>query len=122
MEKIDRLGWAAGMAFQSYGVRIGIRVNNPEVLEQLLPYLPLGWKPASPAVDHLYSLIAGGESPRPGIRRFHVLYAGAARLARTMELREVFEILESDLQLRVAEFAPRRIFVHAGVVGWRGQA
>jgi hypothetical protein len=39
-----------------------------------------------------------------------------------MELDQVFEILESDLQLGIAELAPRRIFVHAGVVGWRGRA
>jgi len=30
--------------------------------------------------------------------------------------------LESDLQRYVAEAAPRRLFVHAGVVGWRGRA
>jgi len=34
----------------------------------------------------------------------------------------VFEAFETDLQLYVAEMAPRRLFVHAGVVGWRGQA
>lgn len=32
------------------------------------------------------------------------------------------EKFESDLQLYVAERAPRRIFVHAGVVGWKGRA
>ncbi|HEX8149747.1 MAG TPA: hypothetical protein VF591_21385 [Pyrinomonadaceae bacterium] len=34
----------------------------------------------------------------------------------------VFERFESDLQLYVAERAPRRVFVHAGVVGWKGRA
>src|SRR5713226_2163874 len=123
MQKLDRLGWAAGICFVAYGLRVGIRVNNPAVLSQVVPCLPVGWKPAlSPAVDIMYSVIVGGDEPRPGIRRFHLLYAGSARLARTMELDQVFEILESDLQLRMAELAPRRIFVHAGVVGWRGRA
>jgi hypothetical protein len=34
----------------------------------------------------------------------------------------VIETFETDLQLYVAEAARRRIFVHAGVVGWRGRA
>ena len=35
--------------------------------------------------------------------------------------REVWHLLESAIQIHVAEFAHTRIFVHAGVVGWRGQ-
>jgi serine kinase of HPr protein (carbohydrate metabolism regulator) len=34
----------------------------------------------------------------------------------------VFEALESDLRLFVAELAKHRVFVHAGVVGWKGKA
>ena len=34
----------------------------------------------------------------------------------------MLEALERDLQLYVAEQALRRVFVHAGVVGWRGRA
>ena len=123
MAKIDRLGWAAGMCFVAYGRRIGIRVNNPEVLEKLPDRLPPGWKPApSPVVDHLYSLLVGGAGPQANVRRFNLLYAGPARLARTMNLDEVFELLESDLQRTIAEAARGRVFVHAGVVGWGGRA
>ena len=38
------------------------------------------------------------------------------------DLEEVFDALEAHVQLHVAEAAPRRRFVHAGVVGWRGEA
>src|SRR5437773_2030481 len=121
MAKLDRLGWAAGTSFVSHGVRIGIRATQPAVLEQLPDYLPPGWKPgASRVVDRLYSLKAGGAA-RPGIRNFHLLYMGSTRLARTMDLDEVFEALDFDLQLYVAERARRRVFVHAGVVGWQGR-
>jgi hypothetical protein len=123
MEKIDRLGWAAGLSFVAYGRRIGIRVNDPEVLGQLPDRLPPGWKRVgSPIVEHLYSLLVGGNGGRANVRRFNLLYAGSARLARTMDLEEVFESLESDLHLTVAEAARGRLFVHAGVVGWRGKA
>src|SRR5579862_5116240 len=122
MQKLDRLGWAAGICFRSYGVRIGIRTNTPEVLDRLPPLLPPGWKPGtSPIVDVLYSLKVGSGKPAR-IRQYHLLYSGPRRVARSLELEELFEPLESDLQALVAGAARRRVFVHAGVVGWKGQA
>jgi hypothetical protein len=41
MKKIDRLGWAAGLSFISYGVRVGVRVNNAEALALAQDYFPL---------------------------------------------------------------------------------
>jgi hypothetical protein len=111
------------MAFISYGVRVGVRVNDPAALPRVLERLPPGWKPArSPVVSRLYSLIVGGAGTRSGVRRFNLLYMDAVRLARTPELDPVLETFESDLQLYVADTAPRRLFVHAGAVGWRGKA
>src|SRR3954468_6572855 len=121
MAKIDRLGWAAGLSAIAYGHRIGLRVSEAGALKRATASLPPGWKVAArPQVDCLYSLIVGGESGR--VRRFHLLYRGAERLARGHDLESVLETLELDLQLHVAEVASSRVFVHAGVVGWRGQA
>jgi hypothetical protein len=123
MAKLDRLGWAGGISLAAYGVRVGVRVSQPEVLEQLRAHLPPGWHPAPPpVVGRLYSLIVGGVGPRPGMRRFHLVYGDVAQLARTRQLEPALEALESDLHLYVAERAQRRFFVHAGVVGWRGRA
>jgi hypothetical protein len=123
MEKLDRLGWAGGMSLVSFGVRIGIRVNRPEILGRLKGYLPPGWKPSSSnAVDYLYSLIVGGVGAKPNVRRFNLLYAGIVRLARSTDIDQVLQTLESDLQLYVAQEARRRVFVHAGVVGYGGRA
>ncbi|HKR01453.1 MAG TPA: hypothetical protein VJT09_12320 [Pyrinomonadaceae bacterium] len=125
MEKIDRLGWAAGISFTSYGVRVGVRVNTPAALRLIESYFPPGWKP-SPArvVERLYSFVLGSdgtEVPR-GVRRFNLLYRDLARLARTRDVEEALEMFETDLQLHVATEARRRVFVHAGVVGWKGRA
>jgi hypothetical protein len=123
MKKVDRLGWAAGMCFVAYGRRIGIRANDPEVLERLSHRLPCGWRPAaSPIVDHLYSIVAGGNGAQAHTRRFTLVYAGAMQLARTLDLDEALDLLESDLHLYVAARARGKLFVHAGVVGWRGRA
>ena len=123
MEKLDRLGWAAGLAFTAYGVSVGVRVSDRSVLERVRALLPPGWKPAGkPTVRRLYSLIVGGPTSRSGVRRFNLLYADAARLLRTHDLEEALGQLELDLELYIADRAPRRTFVHAGVVGWNGQA
>jgi hypothetical protein len=123
MEKLDRLGWAAGLAFTAYGVSVGVRVSDSSVLERVRALLPPGWKPAGkPTVRRLYSLIVGGPAARPGVRRFNLLYSDAARLLRTHDLEEALAQLELDLELYIADRAPRRTFVHAGVVGWNGQA
>lgn len=123
MEKVDRLGWADGFTFSSYGVRVGIRVNEPQVLEEVRKHLPPGIKPTtSQVVDRLFSLLVGGQGSRPGVRRFNLLYENHVRIARVLDLKQVFETLESSLRLYIAETARHRLFVHAGVVGWRGRA
>jgi hypothetical protein len=123
MEKLDRLGWAAGLAFTAYGVSVGVRVSDPSVLERVRALLPPGRKPArKPTVRRLYSLILGGPTSRPGVRRFNLLYSDGARLLRSHDLEETLGQLELDMELYIADRAPRRTFVHAGVVGWNGRA
>ena len=123
MERIDRLGWAAGIAFVSYGLRIGIRVSSPEIMDRIEGLLPPNAKPArGPRVGCMYSLIVSGTKVGSNVRRFNILYADAGQLARTKDTDQVLEALENHLQLYVAEQARRRVFVHAGVVGWRGRA
>jgi hypothetical protein len=122
MRKIDRLGWTDGIAILSYGVRVGIRVNDARAMERITKLLPPGWKPsARPVVESLFSVYYGGE-PRGKVRRFNLLYKGMQQLVRSFNVEEIYTTLESNLRLTVAEAARRRVFVHAGVVGWKGEA
>jgi hypothetical protein len=123
MKKVDRLGWAAGFALKSYGVRIGVRSNDAAALDRACEYLPAGWQEsAKPVVDRVYSILVGGAGPRANVRRFSLLYGDHLRITRSTNLDDVFDRFESDLRLFVGEFAPTRVFVHAGVVGWKGKA
>ena len=111
------------MSFESYGLRIGLRVSDPAVLGRAVECLPPGWKQGrSPVVDQLYSLVVGSRGGASRPRRFHLLYAGASRIARTLDLEEALAVLESDLKMHVAEKARGRVFVHAGVVAHQGRA
>ena len=123
MAKLDRLVWADGMSFTAYGVRVGVRVNNKAVLKQLLARLPPGSRPVKArTTNHLYSVtgFANGSSGR--VTRFNLGYWNLFRFARTTSFDDLLEQFESHLQLIVAEYAPRRVFVHAGVVAWNGKA
>src|SRR5438270_9271311 len=111
MAKIDRLGWAAGLSFNCYGVRLGVRVNDAAILGRIPACLPPGWKPArSPIVDGLYSVVSGGESVDSRTRRYNLVYAGAARVARTMDLEETFGALRSSLHTSLPHFSWRMPF------------
>ena len=89
----------------------------------MIDRLPPGWKPANSAVVvNMYSLLMSNNSANSNVRRFNLLYAGGIRAARSLDPELVLKIFESDIQIYVGILARRRIFVHAGVVEWQGQA
>jgi hypothetical protein len=123
MTRLDRLNWEAGISFKAYGRRVGIRVNDPEVLTRLPRHLPFGWESTGePAVERLYYLRVAADAANSKSRRLHLLYRDADRLAYSKDLDDIFEALESDLQYYVAEWSREKVSVHAGAVGWRGKA
>jgi hypothetical protein len=123
MANLDSLGWADGCTILSYGVKIGLRVTDRSALPELRNALPVGSKPAaSPTVDHLYSVIVAGGAGAGKRRKLHLLFAGTHLLARQRSLTTLTEDLEHDMISLVGTKAPRRVFVHAGVVGWKGRA
>jgi len=67
----------------------------------------------------VYSLVIedGARAGRPR----KAVYVNGVLLARCSTLRGLLRAFESDVQLYVAEMAPERVFVHAGVVGYRGR-
>ena len=124
MRKLDRLGWAAGVTYATYGLRVGIRTTG-ELGHDVTEHLPEGARRVSiRAVDRLYSIIDGGAASgaRRGVRRYHLLYADARLCARTLERADLHAALESDLEKFVAASSRQKLFVHAGVVGYRGRA
>lgn len=118
--RLDSLAWSAGLSFTAYGVRAGVRSNRAEMLRHCLGFLPVGWKQsASPIVECLYSIVC---SEGDGAESSFQLYKDNQRLFCSPDPIMLLERLESDLALHVADLTPKRIFVHAGVVGWYGRA
>jgi hypothetical protein len=120
-DRLGRLAWRAGTCFDAYGLRVGVRFNDPALLDRLFPHLPPGWRPcASAEVDQIFSVWLS-RSGRRG-RVVGRVYAGGQRRAVAEDLGEAFSVLESEIRQSVAAAARGRTFVHAGVVGWRGRA
>src|SRR5262249_46142895 len=105
------------------GLRVGFRVSDARALPAVLDRLPAGWHRApSPVVPHVYSLIVGGEGPRPGVRRLSLAYANATRIARASDPEEAVGAIESHLRMSLAARRRRWVFPRADTVEWRGQA
>lgn len=122
MSELDRLAWAEDIIFNSYGVRVGVRVDRAGVLDQIEPFLPPGWKPSrSLRVDRMYSVIHERKGNSKDTH-FKLVYADGDQIIKTLKASQAVDALESDVQLFVAETAPHRVFVHAGVVALRDKA
>lgn len=114
--------WTDGIAFEQLGVRFGIRTDSPDLMQLAASRLPPGWTPsASEDVDVLFSLTGGGPGRR-GVRAYQILYEGVSMLLRTFDRDALADALDSALHVTLAERATEWVFVHAGVVGWRGRA
>lgn len=113
--------WRAGRSIIAFGVRIGIRTNRHELLDRILDYAPPLWKPTSVAsVERMFSFRLGTGSSRS--HGSHVLLDSQETTLKSRSLKTILEAFQVRLKMYVAEMARRRVFVHAGVVGWQGKA
>jgi len=118
---LDRIEWPVTLSVVAYGVRIGVRLNDPAVAEVLPRHLPPGSHCTELSdAERVYSLVVEERDRSSGQRK--AMYVDGALLARCSTVQGLLRAFESDVQLHVAEMAPDHVFVHAGVVGYRGRA
>jgi hypothetical protein len=118
---LDRIEWSSGLSVTAYGVSISVRTNDPRTADALAGHLPPGSTRAEIFdTRRIYSLVLE-KDVRTG-RDQHAVYLNGALLARRATLPAALRVFEADVQLHVAEMAPDRVFVHAGVVGYQGRA
>jgi len=102
----------------TFGLRIGFRSNDASALRRVLRGLSSSWPAAGAGrLDRTYRIHVGrGRAPRLA------LHCDQQLLGRTRGLERLARWLEDHLHRYVAEQGPRRVFVHAGAVGWKGSA
>jgi hypothetical protein len=103
------------LAFEAFGVRAALSTNRPELVERLRPLLPPGWQPCPVStVGRRFSLIA----KENGTYDFGL---NGEVLNRGLELELALMLLDAQLRLHIGVKAPDMIFIHAGVVAYRGR-
>jgi serine kinase of HPr protein (carbohydrate metabolism regulator) len=109
------------MSAVAYGVQIGIRTSDASLAQSLMEHLPPGSTYSDFAdSEREYSLVAEDDH-RSGKSRY-ALYLNRALFARCATLAAALRVFETNVQLHIAEMAPDRVFLHAGVVGLHGCA
>jgi hypothetical protein len=104
------------VSFVVHGVSIELFAGEPHVLERAAARLPVGAQQAQvPLADASYVL-----SKHPS-EALYALAVDGERVSGPGPLGEALATFESHVTLRVAERAPHHVFVHAGVVSWRGR-
>jgi hypothetical protein len=108
--------------YTAFGVSWEVRCESASLYRQLLERLPPGAAPcAAGTVERAYALrtlpatIAEREES-------YLLLADGRPLVRSSEPEEIADAFEENLRWLVAERSPRRVFLRAGVVGWRDRA
>ena len=115
----------AGLAFRAYGLSVGIRTNDPELIPRFEPILPFGARrQEQPEVEILYSFLSARPFTglRHGMKKMNVLYNAAALVGRSLDEDEILRALDVSLSAWISEYSRGPLFVHAGVVEWKGRA
>lgn len=108
-------GWHR-FGFEAFGVPVAINLDSIALLGRVESVLPPGWRRADPGdADQFFTL-----KRRDGVS-FVVEHRDGA-VSGSSDLDVALAILETNIRIYVAAHAPDHIFIHAGVVGYRGRA
>ena len=119
---LHSLAWSHTINARTFDVPLTVRVSHEELMPDVLACLPPGWVAGTrESTAHRFS-VALGQPPQAGRLPLVRVYRDNERIARSTDRREAMLALESALRFAVAETSARSVFVHAGVVGWRGRA
>jgi len=106
--------------FESYGVKVAIDSNSPNVIEQAS---------ATARSALLGNLVEIDRADVEQVFQIPSMSNGVCTVYQNGELMAegklnpgYWKYFDSLVRILVAEFAPEKVFIHAGSVGWRGRA
>lgn len=114
-DRLARFCWAGELFFEGYGARIGVRFTDRDLGAQLALRPSPGTHLAPPGrVDRMLSVFRDEG-------RYWIY--GDDEMKCQPELRaDLLDAFDTHLRAAFAEFARHTLFVHGGVVGWKGKA
>lgn len=106
--------------FESYGVQIEIVSNEQEMVDEAAEVARVS------LLHNIREIKAGGPVHRFQVNRTkggnHRLIKDDQEIASGRSRKKFFKFFDSIVRITIGEFAADKVFVHAGVVGWRGKA
>ena len=109
-------GRISTLAFESFGARILLSAADQQLLQDLVPLLPPGATAVRPGQEDAAFFIR-----RTKPQRYSLVPSSNGAAGREFAYANLEE-LASEFHFAVSLFARPYLFVHAGVVGWRGRA
>jgi hypothetical protein len=107
---------AESIAFEAFGVCIGVTTHPAELLDRVVALLPPGSRTCPPtAVEISFGILAEEDGGYRFTRDDSPVVAG-------VDLELALLLLDGQIRISVGLHAPNRIFVHAGVVAHEGRA
>lgn len=106
--------------FESYGVSVRIESNLQEMVDEAEKTIRVSLlndiRPTQvEQFDHVFQLNRDKRGTRIMIQNGERISSGGTR-------KKFFKFFDSIIRVVVAEYAVDRVFLHAGVVGWKGKA
>lgn len=114
---IQNLSSPQNSAIVSEGLRFGFQTNQRDLAAGFCGAFPPGSVPTEFAdLDFVYSL------EQESGRGLYAAYRESRALVRRAKIQAALDTIASDLQHTIASYSRERLFLHAGVIGWRDRA
>lgn len=119
-ENFDCLNRQYQFTFESYGVKIGVKSNSERFLKRIENHIPNIVPKAfifdnNLKAEHAFLI----NVKKSGLFE---LYKDGEKITAGESEENFFNFSSSKIRLTIAEYADSRVFIHAGVVGWKGKA
>ena len=106
--------------FESYGVKVRLESNKSETLAQAKATARRALLGRLDSIDcQLADHSFGFRVDKKGVC---YLFQDGQKMVHGLPDQRFFRFFDSLVRILVGEFAPEHVFIHAGVVGWKGKA
>ncbi len=110
-----RLRWAGDFVFCGYGARVGVRFTDRTLGTELALRPSPGTRLAAPGkVDRMLSIFHSNGR--------YWIYGDDEMKCQPIVRADLLDAFTTHLRAAFAEFSRKKLFVHAGAVGWNGTA
>ncbi|HVX40729.1 MAG TPA: hypothetical protein VHB25_14260 [Gemmatimonadaceae bacterium] len=116
----DTRATSATRIYVSHGVSVGVRTNDPSLLDRVADcFPPDSVESPSAEADAWYSIVRSPAQHASYAR--YELFRDEQKLNEGLRLAPLLDRMDAAIRVDVGRRAPEQLFVHAGAVAWNGR-